>query len=361
MEDRGPSFDSKHNNVIPISMNFHFPSSRKLLSAVVGSIISLGSALAATVPAPKSGDIFIGFRSTVESQSYLINIGQDSIYRQASGPLTLTALGNIGADLTARYGASWHTRSDLHWGIFGLIGGNSPVLYASRERIPVTSNSVPWSGLDLFGRTTTSSQITSVLTSYRSLTATVNSPVAAFQQNAAQASSYNYQVATPGGNDFGSLSEWASIEGGFKDSAAETALDLYRIGVSAARVGSFTISSAGVIRFSPPVTTPPVEVDTDGDGFLDSQEALAGTSPTDATDFFRVQSLQLSSGGVGLSFRTIPGSSYQIYYSQDLSAGSWELIHTEPGGANPVVFQYNDGSSERRARAKGFYKVAVTR
>lgn len=346
-------------------MNLHFSHSRNLLSAVVGSIVSLGSAFALPVPPPQSGEIYVGFRSSNSSESYIVKLGQDTTFRQATSSISLTNLGNIGADLTATFGEDWSSNKDVHWGVFGVITGPASVLYTSRERNPVTQNTLAWPGLDTTSRNTTASQITSVLESlggYKSLQATANSPVGAIQPNSANASSYNFQVASAGNNDFGSLSQWSSIEGDFGGGVAGTALDLYRIGSAVVRVGYFTISAAGDIQFNlPTTTTPPVNVDTDGDGFLDSQEAIAGTSPTDASDFFRVQSVQHTSGGAGISFKTVPTSTYKIYYSQDLSANSWTLIHTEPGGAAPAVFQYTDTDLDRKARGKGFYKVSVSR
>lgn len=347
-------------------MNLHFPASRKLLSAVAGSILSVTSAFAATVPVPQSGEIYLAFRATGEpggTQSYIVKLGLDNTFRLATSSFTVSGLGDIGADLTSVYGAGWSSRSDLTWGIFGVRTGTNPIVYGSRERSPVTSDSAAWPVLDNTGRNTTAGQITSVLESiggYRGREATSNSAVATIQPNSADASSYNKQVATSGTNDFGSLSEWTSIEGDFANGPGGTALDLYRIaGSGVTRVGNFTISAAGIVQFNIPTIVTPPDVDTDGDGFLDSQEALAGTNPNNASDFFRVQSLQWSSGGVGVAFNTISGSTYKIYYSQDLSAGSWILIHTEVGGASPALFQYSDTDPVRKARAKGFYKVSV--
>lgn len=347
-------------------MNLHFPTSRKLLTAVVGSIISLQSAFAATVPAPQNGEVYLAFRASGglgASSSYIVKLGQDTLFTQAQNSFTLTTLGNVGADLTQVYGPDWSTRADLSWGIFGVIIAPNSILYGSRERNPVTANSPAWPTLDSTSRNTTQSQITSVIDSiggYRGRPATANSAVATIQPNSGDASSYYKQVATGGTNDFGSLSEWTSIEGSFDNGPEGTALDLYRLGSAVVRVGSFTISSTGSVQFTRPTVTPPTNVDTDGDGFLDSQEVVAGTNPNDAADFFRVRSVQWSSGGIGVAFNTIPARSYQIYYSENLAAGSWVLIHTEPGGAAPASFQYSDTDPVRKARPQGFYKVIVS-
>ena len=339
---------------------------KSVLATVAGFALASLTSSAAIVPDPVSGDLFLAFRAsggTGGSTSYIVKIGQDTPFRNAASgsSFTVSGLGNIVTDLTATYGSNWHNRTDLFWGIFGVRPSTSSIVYSSKERAPVSAITTPWPALDLTARNTTATQITSVLEStggYKSRDATANSTVAAFQPNSANASSYNKQVATAGTNDFGSLSEWASIEGDFGGGAAGTALDLYRIASSGVtRVGSFSISSAGVVQFTAPTAVP---VDTDGDGYFDSEETLAGTNPNDPSDFFKVQSLSNSPTSVGVSFHTIPSRTYQIYYSQDLSSNSWQLIGTLPGGAAPATTQYLDTDSVRISRAKGFYKVSVT-
>lgn len=339
------------------------------LVAVSGLLLSALNVSAAVVPAPVTGDLYVAFRATGGtggSDSYIVKLGQDTPFRSAAAGTTITVsgLGNIATDLVSKYGANWHSRPDVFWGIFGVRPSANSIIYSSRERDPVGTVSPSWSLLDQTARNTTSSQITSVLESiggYKGREATANSPVATFQPNSSSASSYAYQVGTPGTNDFGSLSEWTSIEGDFGGGASGTALDLYRTANSGvSRVGHFTISNAGVIQFTAASAAPPVDVDTDGDGVLDSHEVLAGTDPNNASDFFKVQSVVHSSAGATVSFRTISSRTYKIYYSQDLSANSWVLIDTVSGGSSATIHQYLDAEAERKARPKGFYKVAVS-
>jgi Bacterial TSP3 repeat len=350
-------------------MNRHSSTFRKALSVFAGPLFILHTATAATVPAPVSGDLYLAFRAAGGdggSESYIVKLGQDTPFRNAAAGSTfaVSGLGNIAADLTAVYGADWSTRADLFWGVFGVRPSASSIIYGSKERNPVTSVSVSWPLLDTTSRNTTASQITSVLESiggYKGREATENSTVATFQPNSADASSYHKQVATPGTNDFGSLSEWTTIEGDFGSGVSGTALDLYRIaGSGVTRVGSFTISGAGVVQFTAPSATPPVDVDSDGDGYFDSQETLAGTNPNNSSDFFRVQSITRPLGETGVAFNTIPARTYRIFYSESLAAGSWELIETIAGGASPALHQYTDNDPVRSSRAKGFYKVSVS-
>jgi hypothetical protein len=305
------------------------------------------------------GDIFLGIRASGApgaDESYLVKLGNDATNFSSSGALSL---GNLGADLSddSHFGATWSTRSDLYWSIFGVRDpvGN-PVLYVSRQRSSPATPATPWGTLNLQKRQGTGNNINTVLQStsgtpvgYIGLTATANSPVAAFQPNGNATSSYKYQV-TNGATDFGSLSTWSNIEGNFSGGAAATVLDVFRIDPAGVSLfGTFSISGSGVVTFTKPTVAP---VDNDGDGFFDFEEALAGTSDNNGADFFKVQSVTKGPSGTSVSFNSIASRVYKIYYSEDL--GSWQLIDTVTSGP------YNDTDPVRTARARGFYKVAVT-
>lgn len=345
-------------------MKIQSTKSRVTFAILAGLALPIMSLSAALVPNPVSGDLFLGFRAsggTGGSEAYIVKLGRDTdAIFTVSG--NVTSVGNVGADLVAKYGAGWKTRDDLYWGIFGVRGLSSiPVLYASRERNPVATPATAWAPLVYSGRTSAGNRINSVLTGiggYRLSTATANSTVGTFQSNSGQESSYNFEVATAGTSDFGSLSQWQSIEGSFISGTSGTALDLFRlsgdgdVGTNPTTLfGTFTINDSGVIHFTLPVVAP---VDTDGDGFLDSEEAVAGTSPTNPTDFFKVQSIVFGASNTTIAFNSIASRTYKIYYSQDLSAGSWSLIATLSSGP------YVDTDAVRRARPKGFYKVIVS-
>lgn len=220
--------------------------------------LGFSSARAAVVVPPTNNDIFLGFRASGgdgATTSYLVNLGQYSQFRDATpGSTTTLSLGNIGLDLSAVFGAGWNTREDLSWGIFGVSNTANPTVYASKEQSTPGTTGTAWSTLDLTARGTTASSIVSVLqgtNGYQGRESTVNSAVAVLQPNTGNTSSYNKQVATAGTNDFGSLSEWSSIEGSFADGAAGTALDLYRIGsLGVTNPGFFTIDNAGVVSFT---------------------------------------------------------------------------------------------------------------
>ena len=345
-------------------MKFQPTNSRSAFAILAGLAISLGSLSAAAVPNPASGDLFLGFRAsggTGGSDAYIVKLGKDTdVVFTVSGDIT--SVGNVGADLVFKYGAAWKTRDDLYWGIFGVRRLSAvPTLYASRERNSVATPATVWTPLVYSERTSAGNRINSVLngvSGYRFSTATANSTVGTFQSNFGQEASYNFEVATAGTSDFGSLSQWRRIEGSFVSGTAGTTLDVFKLTGDGDVVknpttlfGTFTINDSGVIHFTLPAA---VDIDTDGDGFLDSEEAVAGTSPTNAADFFKVQSVVYGTSGTTVAFNSIAARTYRIYYSQDLSAGSWTLIATQAGGP------YIDTDAVRRARPKGFYKVIVS-
>ncbi|MFZ4593010.1 MAG: beta strand repeat-containing protein [Verrucomicrobiaceae bacterium] len=216
------------------------------------------SVQAATVTAPAAGDIFLGFRAsggTGAGSSYIVNIGNDSTFRNAT-PSSTISLGSIGTDLAATYGATWYERTDLFWGSFGSRNTASPGLYASRAQSPVGTPAAAYPALSLGARSATNVQIVSVLFDYASLTAGANA-AGGVQTNTPTSGSYSYQVATTGVTDFGSQSQWTSIEDAFSPAGgAGTALDLFRIfgnsvdGDVVERLGTITIDNSGAISFT---------------------------------------------------------------------------------------------------------------
>lgn len=231
----------------------HLPQSTLI---AIGLAVLSPLAAAAPVPDPVSGDLYVGFRVSGGiggSTSYIVKLGQDTSFPTTPGTSVPLNLGNLGLDLTQTFGPDWDTREDLFWGIFGTRTSASPIVYGSRERIDLADPATPWIALDLTARNSVDSQITSVLNGiggYRGSDATANSLFGTFQTNTGQASSYFFQVATPGTTDFGSLSQWGSIEGDFGDGADGTILDLFRIaGSGVTQRGSFSIDDQGVITY----------------------------------------------------------------------------------------------------------------
>jgi hypothetical protein len=79
----------------------------------------------------------LGFRATGgtgATQTYLLNIGQASTYRDAAAGFVLYRQSwNIGADLVSIYGNSWFNRADLFWG----VGGSERAVSADVANTPM--------------------------------------------------------------------------------------------------------------------------------------------------------------------------------------------------------------------------------
>lgn len=365
--------------------------SRKAIAPLLATFaVASQFSAASTVPNPASGDFFIGFRASGgdgASSSYLVKVGTYAQFNAvpAGSSITLNSIGELGADLTGTYGATWHSRGDLFWGVFGIGSSSSAIVYSSRERSPVNTASTAWPILTDITRASTFSQLNSTLNSiggYRSSTATANSAYATFQTNFSGAASYNYQVATAGTSDFGSVSQWSSIEGDFGDGASGTALDLYRITTSGVtRLGYFAISTSGLVTYTNPAVNPDAdndgltdtwevqhfgnttaqngEGDPDGDGQTNAEEEIFGTSPASGSSSFGLAGINRTQTYAGFSFTSIPSRAYQVFFSADLSNGSWQLIDTIAGGASPATVNYQDTDPARLSNPRGFYKVAV--
>lgn len=72
--------------------------------------------------------------------------------------------------------------------------------------------------------------------------------------------------------------------------------------------------------------TDPDNPDTDGDGQNDAIEYLAGTSPLDASETFKVTSIQQNGEAVSLSWPSKEGNSYEVETSQDLV--TWTVLQS---------------------------------
>ena len=79
--------------------------------------------------------------------------------------------------------------------------------------------------------------------------------------------------------------------------------------------------------------------DSDGDGFSDGNELVAGTSPTDSRELFVIRSTQSIPDGDGMVFRwdTVSGRTYSVFSHTDLAT---------PWPADPVYQVNGDGSQK---------------
>lgn len=275
-------------------------------------LLAVGALQAAPVTPPAAGDIFLGVRvtgGTGSGTSYIVNVGNDTAFRNATAGTVLN-LGSLAADLTETFGDDWHTRSDLSWGLFGSRNQTNSVTYGSRTQSPFGSSSPGFAAQSLASRSSTNTQIISLIDAYTALQATANNPKAAKQTNVANSSSYNFQVATEGTTDFGGLSGWTSIEGNFALGARRTALDLFRYsgntgtGVdSVERLGSLEITSGGALSFlagpvlnKVQIINDTVAIQEDGGNAVIQLERLGDSNATPISVIFSVTDGTASAG-----------------------------------------------------------------
>ncbi len=284
-----------------------------LLPLILTGISSLSHAAPYT-----AGDIFMGFRIDGGTQCYLINIGQASLYKSPSSSSFTVPVGNIGADLSAIFGGTWHSNAAVHWAVMGTntnAAGTGPTagdpnrtLYASKAETVLGTQEAPWNR----GATGTQAGPASKLMGlagaplgYAGYAVTANSSVGVIQTSSDSASYASYQPGGTAINSGGiSFAYWnPSNEGDFGSGAAGAALDLFRMQTGTSSqlgtyLGTFTITSAGVVTFStsPPVTSTPgfaawiagfgltganaaASFDYDRDGIPNGVEYLQESSP----------------------------------------------------------------------------------
>jgi len=228
-----------------------------LLSALIAA--SPGPAHAAPPPAPAQGDVFLGVRATAEpgsGESLLVNVTTLAALEGVAPEGTLNpSLGTLGAALESKYGANWHTRSDLRWALFASNNATNPTVAASRAQVPFGTPASVFPALGLQARGSVATQIGTVTFNYSQQEAIAGVPTGVFQVNEAVSASYSYQISG-GTTAFGTLSQWTSIEASFAGGAANQALDFFRFtgsptnGDQVRRLGTFTIDSTGDLTFT---------------------------------------------------------------------------------------------------------------
>jgi Tol biopolymer transport system component len=95
--------------------------------------------------------------------------------------------------------------------------------------------------------------------------------------------------------------------------------------------------------------------DADGDGVTNLEEYLAGTDPTAAASFFKLQITPVSAGRTSLTWLAMPGRGYQVQYKDDLSDPFWQAAAGAPSFAgNQGAFTVPVSQPNR------FYRIVLT-
>jgi len=95
--------------------------------------------------------------------------------------------------------------------------------------------------------------------------------------------------------------------------------------------------------------------DTDGDGFTNLQESMAGTDPLDPADALGISTEQLENEA-RISFKTVYGRHYRLEYNNSFPNADWEVLADNIEGTGEIVEVVD---SESASQAQRFYRVAL--
>jgi hypothetical protein len=99
--------------------------------------------------------------------------------------------------------------------------------------------------------------------------------------------------------------------------------------------------------------------DSDGDGFPDAQELLAGTDAHDPASALRLSATRTAGSGVALEFPTVPGRTYALECCTDLARGVWITLRTNLPGDGDLLHFIDTTAATRGPQC--FYRVRVWR
>ncbi len=202
----------------------------------------------AATTAYSDGQLLLGFRATGgtgATKELVLNLGSYTTLNASN----IAALGSIGTDLSATYGASWNTRADLFWGVIGINNGVSGDVFASAAQSPFGTHPGPYQNVGYFSNQAAVGLVQSVGQSYAGRTSGTNAKVAI--ETNTDSNPWDLALRDLGGftSDF--------IDTSFSGGVATNAIDLFRYlgadaqaGNNAANVGAFTFNSSGQLAFA---------------------------------------------------------------------------------------------------------------
>jgi hypothetical protein len=231
--------------------------------AALGVALSSTSAQAGSINYT-TGDLLLGVRqgSAGATADYIVDLGQYTAFDSSPAPFTVT---NIGADLSALWGGSWSTRTDLFWSVVGTAATpKTNTLFATAaEPTPGTAATSPHASASNSTQAVPAGKFNNVGNA-----ATLSGNTAGTSLNANSirqlTSDTNSWASFTGGTQSFTGNTWAYFAGGSEAAIGSgAALDLFRItnttGSPAAtnvNLGYFTLGSSGDLTFGSPSPVP---------------------------------------------------------------------------------------------------------
>jgi len=97
--------------------------------------------------------------------------------------------------------------------------------------------------------------------------------------------------------------------------------------------------------------------DSDGDGMLDWQEAVAGTDPHDAQSVLRVSLVDGGNGGALVQFTAMPNVGYTVQYRANLTSAPWlNLTNIAPQSETSQIQVLDSNASANGSR---YYRLVT--
>ena len=116
------------------------------------------------------------------------------------------------------------------------------------------------------------------------------------------------------------------------------------------------LPDAWQIQYFGSITAPQAApgADPDGDGFTNEQEYLAGTDPTLAGDYLKIESVQISGAARTINFNAVAGKTYTIVFKNRLDDVVWQRMADVPAQGVTAPIGIPDSSAGAPAR---FYRL----
>ena len=245
----------------------------------------LGTSASGAVPSVSSktgSQVNLGSATIISFSGGEIAAGGNLIATKAEGPVTLTAfLSGTPAIST------------------GSSGGRGAIVTVTAG--PAASYSV----------TSSSSSVTG------GGTVTITAQAVDANGNAAAVSGNVVTWSSTGGGSFASPTSTTSASG--------AATVVFTASTTAGTVHTVTATTGSLTGTSGTITTD-ADVDTDGDGYTNAQEIIAGTDPNNPASALRITAVRGVGSNVEVDFTAVSGKTYKVENKAALSDATWTQI-----------------------------------